>query len=138
MSIPLPIPSAFKCDYFFLPYRVADKIFKFHLTVKMTDTMMDVKCKIAQHAREFYKQPISPYEFIMAQIDNRDFSLCQIFTDDVSTNVLEISYQQNFIFAYQINPAALNPDAIPPLTDTELKQAQPGPIDKKIESDDEN
>lgn len=47
MSVPLPIPSSFRCQYFFLPYRIQDKIFKYELNVRMTDTMMDVKQQIA-------------------------------------------------------------------------------------------
>jgi hypothetical protein len=54
--------------------------------------MMDVKKQIAQHAREYYKQPISAYEFVMAQIDKLDFNLYQLFPDDVSTSVLDINY----------------------------------------------
>jgi len=62
----LPIPSKFKCSYFFLPYQISKKIFRYDIVVKTTDTMMDVKKQIAQHAREYYKQPISAYEFVMA------------------------------------------------------------------------
>jgi hypothetical protein len=37
--------------------------------------MMDVKTHIADYAREFYRKPITPYDFVMARIDNSDFSL---------------------------------------------------------------
>ena len=32
----------------------------------MSDTLMDVKQRLAQHASEFYKKKITPYEFVMA------------------------------------------------------------------------
>ena len=41
----------------------------------MAYTMMDVKQIIASHAREYYRQPISPYELIIAQIDKTDFTV---------------------------------------------------------------
>lgn len=121
MSIPLPIPSSFKCQYFFLPYRVQEKIFKFEILIKVTTTFMDFKERIAQHAREFYKKPISPYELIIAQIDKVDFSLAQLFSDDTDPQVLDVNFSNTFIFAYQINPEALNRSAIPALTAEELK-----------------
>ncbi len=43
MSIPVPIPSNIQCSYFFLPYRVQDKIFSFSFPIKVGDTLMDVK-----------------------------------------------------------------------------------------------
>lgn len=39
----------------------------------MSSTMMDLKVQIARHAQEFYKTDVSPYEFIMAQIDKSNF-----------------------------------------------------------------
>jgi ubiquitin carboxyl-terminal hydrolase 4/11/15 len=43
MSIPLPIPINFEIQYFFLPYEVSKKIFRFELHIKMSDSMMKVK-----------------------------------------------------------------------------------------------
>ena len=54
--------------------------------------MMDVKTQIADYARQFYQKPITPYDFVMARIDNTDFSLYQLFRDDTSTKVLDIDY----------------------------------------------
>ena len=57
----------------------------------------------------------------MARIDNTDFSLYQLFRDDVSTKVLDIDYSTNFIFAYEVPREALNVDLIPLLSDQEMK-----------------
>lgn len=46
-------------------------------------------------------------------MDKSDFSLQQLFPDDISTNVLDVNYNMNFIFAYQINPLALIMENIP-------------------------
>jgi hypothetical protein len=75
MSIPLPIPTGFTCFYFYLPYRIQDKIFKSNVRITASTSMMDVKTQIADYAREFYHKPITPYDFVMARIDNSDFSL---------------------------------------------------------------
>ena len=75
MSVPLPIPNNFKFSYFFLPCRIQSKIFRYDVIVKSSDSMMDVKTEIAEHAREYYKRPITPYHFVMGQIDKRDFTL---------------------------------------------------------------
>jgi hypothetical protein len=83
--------------------------------------MMDVKTHIADYAREFYKKPITPYDFVMARIDNSDFSLHQLLRDDVSTKFLDIDYQTNFIFAYEVPRGALNVDVIPALSEEEMK-----------------
>ena len=61
---------------------------------------MDVKQQMAQHAREFYHQPISPYELILARIEKSDFSLYQIYSDDMPGKVLDFNYGGNFLFAY--------------------------------------
>ena len=65
MSIPLPIPMNFQCHYYFLPYKVSAKIFKYEVHIKMSDTLLDIKLQIAKHASEYYKTYVSPYEFIM-------------------------------------------------------------------------
>lgn len=125
MSIPLPIPTSFTCYYFFLPYRVSEKIMKYEVPVRVSHTFMDIKHSIAQHAREYYQRPISPYHFVMAQIDKQNFSLAQLFRDETtSPHVFDINYQGNFIFAYEINPEALIQEAIPPLTESELEDMQ--------------
>ncbi len=41
----------------------------------MKDSMMDLKAQIAKQASEFYKFYISPYEFLMAQIDKKEFEI---------------------------------------------------------------
>ena len=53
---------------------------------------MDVKQHIASRAREFYHQPISPYEMVLARIEKADFSLFQIYSDDLSGKVLDFNY----------------------------------------------
>jgi hypothetical protein len=83
--------------------------------------MMDVKTEIADYAREFYRKPITPYDFIMARIDNSDFTLHQLFRDDVSTKVFDIDYQTNFIFAYEVPREAINAEVLPALSEEELK-----------------
>ena len=75
MSIPLPIPTGITCEYFYIPYRVQDKIFKASVKIGSQTTMMEVKSHIAEYARDFYKKPITPYEFVVARIDNSDFTL---------------------------------------------------------------
>lgn len=75
MSIPVPIPSNINCSYFFLPYRVQDKTFSCSLSIKVGDTIMDVKQQMAQHAREYYHKPITAYEIILARIEKQDFTL---------------------------------------------------------------
>lgn len=74
----------------------------------MTDTLMDVKQRIAIHATEYYKKKITPYEFIMAQIDKSDFSILQLFSDDMHSNVLNVNLDHYYIFAYEIHPNAIN------------------------------
>ena len=83
--------------------------------------MMDVKTQIADYAREFYHKPITPYDFVMARIDNSDFSLFQLFRDDQSTKALDLDYNVNFIFAYEVPRDALNTEIIPALNEEELK-----------------
>jgi hypothetical protein len=99
--------------------------------------MIDVKTQIADYAREFYHKPITPYDFVMARIDNSDFSLFQLFRDDVQTKVLEIDYNTNFIFAYEVPREVLNAEIIPALTEDELKHCKPAnnPPAESIEED---
>ena len=87
--------------------------------------MMDVKTQIAEYAREFYHKPITPYDFVMARIDNTDFSLFQLFRDDVQAKVFEIDFNTNFIFAYEVPREVLNAEVIPELTEDELKHVKP-------------
>lgn len=82
---------------------------------------MDVKTQIADYAREFYKKPITPYDFVMARIDNSDFSLYQLYRDDIDTKILDIDYNNNFIFAYEVPREVLNSEIIPALTESELR-----------------
>ena len=53
---------------------------------------MDVKQQIASHAREYYHKPISPYELVLARIEKADFSLHQIYSDDLPGKVLDFNY----------------------------------------------
>lgn len=102
---------------------------------------MDVKQQMAQHAREFYHQPISPYELILARIEKSDFSLYQIYSDDMPGKVLDFNYGGNFLFAYQIPEHVLIKENLPPLTEEELKEAAQPVVKPKnfniIDSDDE-
>jgi len=43
MSIPLPIPLNFTCHYYFLPYKISRKIYRYEVQVKMSDSLMDLK-----------------------------------------------------------------------------------------------
>jgi len=126
MSIPLPIPTnqSYVCSYFFLPYRVQDRIFKSSVHVTAKTTFMEVKTQIADFAREFYHKPFTPYDFILARIDNSDFSLFQLFRDDSPTKVLEVDYSTNFIFAYEVPREVLNAGVIPVLTEGELRHVK--------------
>jgi hypothetical protein len=45
----------------------------------MSDSMLEVKRQIAEHATEYYGKYVSPYEFIMAQIDKSEFTIAQLF-----------------------------------------------------------
>lgn len=36
---------------------------------------MNLKTKVAKYAREYYKQPISPYQFVFALVDKQNFNL---------------------------------------------------------------
>eukprot|EP00347_Sterkiella_histriomuscorum_P015219 403357853 len=135
MSIPLPIPLNFTINYFFLHYRIDKKIYRYELSVKMSDSMMDVKQLIAKHASEFYKTFISPYEFIMAQIDKSDFSITQLFSDSLPSSVLNINLNSNFLFAYQIHPDAINRNRLPEVTDNEITEASQLPFEQKVQED---
>jgi hypothetical protein len=66
MSIPLPIPLNFQLCYYFLPSKISRKIYRFDIFIRMSDSLMDVKQVIAKQASEYYKEYISPYEFILA------------------------------------------------------------------------
>lgn len=90
MSVPLPIPTSFTCYYYFLPYRVSEKIYHHEVRISMATTFMDVKETIAQHARVFYGRPVTPYDFVMAQIDKTDFTLTQLFLDNSNPSVLNV------------------------------------------------
>ncbi len=48
MSVPLPIPLNFSCQYFFLPYQINAKIYRYEIFIKMSDSMMKVKAEIAK------------------------------------------------------------------------------------------
>ncbi len=74
----------------------------------MSDSMLEVKRQIAEHATEYYGKYVSPYEFIMAQIDKSEFTIAQLFQDTSSSGVLNVNMNSIFIFAYQINKNALN------------------------------
>ena len=74
----------------------------------MGDTLMNVKQRIAQHASEYYKKKITPYEFILAQIDKSDFTIAQLFSDDMPGSVLDVNLNHNYIFAYEIHTGAIN------------------------------
>jgi hypothetical protein len=41
----------------------------------MSDTVMNVKHKVAEHASLFYIENITPYDFVFGLIDKSDFSL---------------------------------------------------------------
>ena len=69
---------------------------------------MDVKQRIAQHASEYYKKKITPYEFVLAQIDKSDFTIAQLFPDDSPSSVLNVNLNHNYIFAYEIHSGAIN------------------------------
>jgi hypothetical protein len=74
----------------------------------MSDSLMDIKREMADQAREFYKRPITPYHFVIGKIEKSDFSLKQLFSDDSSGSILDFNYNEFFVFAYEINPEALN------------------------------
>ena len=120
MSIPLPIPSGFTTSYFYLPYRIQDKIFKSEMRITSNTTFMDLKAYIATQAREFYKKPVTPYDFIIGRVETSDFSLYQLYRDDINVNTLDISYASNFIFAYEVPRYVLNEELIPALSSKEL------------------
>jgi hypothetical protein len=93
--------------------------------VRVTHTFMDLKQTIAKHAREYYKRPISPYSFVMAQIDKQNFSIAQLFKDETtSPQVFDLNYNNNFVFAYEINPDAIREGFIPPLSESELQDME--------------
>ena len=74
MSVPLPIPQHFTCSYFFLPYKVSRKIVSCDVYVRMTDSMMVIKQKIAEQVSQYYQERVGPYDFVLAQIDKSDFN----------------------------------------------------------------
>jgi hypothetical protein len=62
---------------------------------------MDIKRQIAHYAREFYKKPITPFDFVIGQISKKDFNIRQLFDDETSNpNMLNIDYDNFFVFAY--------------------------------------
>jgi len=124
MSVPLPIPTSFTCFYYFLPYKLSERIYHHSVKISMATTFMDVKETVAQHARVYYGQPVTPYDFVMGQIDKTNFTLTQLFQDTSNPSVLNVQHSTTFIFAYQIHPDALNTEAIPPLTPEELKECE--------------
>jgi hypothetical protein len=76
----------------------------------------------------------------MAQIDKSDFSIGQLFTDNISSSVLNINYNSNFIFAYQINKSAIKEGVIPepdPQESYEIINGINNENDKKVKSDEE-
>lgn len=76
----------------------------------MSDPIIKIKQLVADQASEFYGKEISVYEFVFAQIDKSDFTVSQIFSDDLSASVLNVNYGHNYIFAYEIHPAAIKPE----------------------------
>ena len=66
----------------------------------MDSTMMEVKAEIAKQASEFYQSYISPYSFIMAQIDKKEFEITQMFYDNLPSSVLNLDEKSQFLFAY--------------------------------------
>jgi hypothetical protein len=99
MSVALPIPQHFTCTYFFLPYQVSKKIFQCEVYVRMSDSIMAIKQKMADHASTFYQTNVGPYDFVIAQIDKQDFSFQQIFPDDSSSSLLNVNSNNYYIFA---------------------------------------
>ena len=69
---------------------------------------MGIKNKIAQQASDFYKENITPYEFIISSIDKSDFTISQIIKDDASSGILSVNSQSYYVFVFQIHPSALN------------------------------
>lgn len=65
MSIPLPIPNNFAIQFFFMPYVVSKKIYKYDLNIAMADTMMSVKTKMAKLISKCNNSYISPYDFVI-------------------------------------------------------------------------
>jgi len=75
MSLPLPIPQNFKFLYFYLPYKMSKKIYQCSVYVKHSDPLMLVKQQIAEQATQFYEENVGPYDFMLALIDQSDFTL---------------------------------------------------------------
>lgn len=45
-----------------------------------------------------------------------------MFYDNVPSSMLNIDYSSNFLFAYQINPKAINENSIPQVSEEEKKE----------------
>ncbi|CDW85002.1 ubiquitin carboxyl-terminal hydrolase family [Stylonychia lemnae] len=132
MSIPLPIPLNFQLSYYFLPDRVSKKIYRFDVFIRMSYSVLDAKQIIAKQASEYYQEYISPYEFILAQVSKSDFAITQLFKDSEQSGSLNINFGSNFIFAYQIDKAALNTKVLPKVTDQQIKDALTLPFNQKV------
>ena len=91
----------------------------------MADTWMGIKGKVAKWAREFYKRLVTPYDFVIGQVDKENFNIVKLFNDTTDPSMINIKYEENFLFAYEINPDALNKASIPQLTEDELKDCEP-------------
>ena len=55
---------------------------------------------------------MGPYDFILAQIDKSDFSIFQIFSDDMPSGILSVNTNNYYMFAFQLFPAARNLDFV--------------------------
>lgn len=60
----------------------SEGIFKSHFHVKTTDSLMNCKVIIADHASSYYKNDITPYDFIIALINKSDFTIAKLIEDD--------------------------------------------------------
>lgn len=69
---------------------------------------MDLKARIAKFASEDYKRFISPYDFLLAQVETNNFKIVQLISDDSPLSALDFSYTNNFLFAYEIPSHVLN------------------------------
>ena len=56
--------------------------------------------EIAQHAMEFYKKFVSPYQFVMGIVDQSDMVIERLAEDDQPASLLDV--HNRYIFAYEI------------------------------------
>jgi len=52
---------------------------------------------------------VGPYDFVMMLVDQTDFSIWQLYSDDSSASILNHEKSHFYLFALQIFPAAKNP-----------------------------